>query len=182
MKLSRAKSPVGGDHVDPLWRLAMAGGRHRTVEAGAMLFEQGEAARYAFFVVSGRLDVFRKDGRWRVIWSRGEGDIVSFDCAGRRELSCQAAERTELIAIERDTLFRSGEFDRTVAARLEQFNADELRILLSTLGDASRMPSADVIEFEAGRCRSSRPPSKLGSHRREIVRRRQAPRYHMASS
>lgn len=177
---AKLESSSGGRHADPLWRLALAGGRHRSVEEGATLFEQGEGARCVYFVISGRLDVFRKDGKWRVIWSRGDGDILSFDCAGRRELSCQAAVRTELIVVERDVLLHSAEHDSGVAGRLEQFNGEELRIVLSTLGDVSHMSGADVIELNAARSTPVRPSPKSGSRR--AATQRGARHYGMASN
>lgn len=181
MNASGAKVLIDGQHADPLWRVALATGRHRSIEAGATLFEQGEVARCVYFVISGRLEVFRKDGKWCVIWSRGNGDILSFDCAGRRDLSCKAAKSTQMIVVAREDLVRSAELDTTVADRLEQFNGEELRIVLSTLGDVSHMSGADITDIHTARTRLVRTALKSGSRRRRVAKQRRASDCVMAS-
>lgn len=162
----RHRGEVAWDQRHPLWRHALEIGKRRVVEASGVLFERGEAARYVFFVLSGRLDVFRNDGKWRVVWSRTSGDVLCFDCAGKRELSCVAAEPTELIAVDRGALVQLAQADAAVAGRLALLHADELRIMLSTLGDAGHMKGREAIDLETRRRWPARSKGNVVSLRR----------------
>lgn len=155
--------PVEGQ--DPFRLAAGLIGKRRTIEEGAILFERGDPARYVFFVVSGHVDVYRTDGRYMVVWSRGPGDGLSFDCGRRREMSCRAAERAELIAVDRRRLSLMAEVDDALATRLHQLHADELKIMLSTLGDVTQMRQGTLIEFPAAAARRHRLGGRLRSAR-----------------
>lgn len=145
--MQQSASTIFGWLRDPLWAYAQAGGARRVIEAGQLLFDTGDRARDVFFVVSGALEVFRRDGRWRVMWTRAAGDAVSFDCGGRRELSCRTAQRTELIAVDGRILRRAAKHSRALEQRLRALHESELKLMLSTLGDNSGMRSRDVIDM-----------------------------------
>lgn len=132
---------------DPLWRHAQVSGTRRVIEAGQVLFEKGDRARDVFIVVSGRLEVLRRDGKWSVVWTRAAGDAVSFDCGGRREMSCRTAQRTELIALDGRELRMAAKCSNALEQRLQALSEAELMLMLSTLGDNSGMRSGDVIDM-----------------------------------
>lgn len=162
---------------DMLWSHAARHGKRRLLQAGEILFERGAAARLVYFVIDGRIEVFRNDGAWRVVWSRGAGDMLSFDCADRRELESRAVTPCELIGLERDKLQRLARQEPIAAEALQKLHADELQIMLATLGDRSRMTRADALGIASTRERVDeqgveKPRFEAAGKRRPSKRRR----------
>lgn len=154
--------------LDPLWQLAAANGKRRIAASGEVLFARGDVATYVYFVVSGGVDVFRNDGKWRVVWSRTAGDVLSFDCDGQRELSCRSRGPVELIAVSRHLLARAAQQDVALAERVAMLHAEELKLMLSTLGDTGQS-DGDVIKLDTRvRMVKGERQGELSARRRQL--------------
>jgi hypothetical protein len=104
-------------------------GESKSIKAGEILFEEGEVGDMAFLIVSGEVEIYRKNGNNdRVLATLGRGEIIgemSLIDSQPRVASARALQDTEVRLISRDSLQQR-------LARLEQTDR-VLRRLIAVL-------------------------------------------------
>lgn len=105
-------------------RLHDFGGRLKTIEfeAGAMVFNQGDAGDVCYLVRSGVLEVIRQESSGpRVVATLEAGEIVGESAlltSTPRDASLRVVERTELLALHRKDLLDALDRDKRVATHI----------------------------------------------------------------
>jgi CRP-like cAMP-binding protein len=109
-----------------------------TLEAGALLFSEGEAADAAFFVLSGRVRIHAR--RVGVGAEVGPGEVLgtlSLVVDGPREASAQTLSRTSVWRLGRDGFRRLVEAEpKAACALLEAILSEHARVVRDEVGAA----------------------------------------------
>ncbi len=122
---------------------ALAGAsRARSVQKDEFLFLDGDEAKAAWLVVSGRVSVFKEsmDGRTQIlrIWEAGDllGEVALFG-GGRYPASAQALEPSQVLSVPREAMLRIVEAEPSLSLVMLGQMAKRLRHLVRLAEDLS---------------------------------------------
>jgi CRP-like cAMP-binding protein len=101
----------------------------------AALFQVGEAANRYYIVEWGSLLVHRRPFRGRpAVTFAKPGSLLIYDCAGTHVADCHATRASIVLAIDRRRLELSAMLDPVIAGALRSVHANELGMILRSLG------------------------------------------------
>ena len=144
----------------PLFDNVQVGGASMTFERNAEIFGEGESADYVYKVLSGSVRAYKvlSDGRRQITEFYLPGDVFGIESGSEHTNSAESIDKSTILIVRRNSLFKTAERDSEVARRLWSITAAELRrsqnhalLLIKTAKERIAAFLLDMAERVAGK-------------------------------